>query len=118
MTVELFCHVTGDNKCSLFSTCIKARMDTSGHGLSCAFRTPRAFTNRLTDIKNSLVSVCLNLELNTLGLTVPQVEIKGLGLKGVLGFTSKAECLRTCVDTDFFPCFGKGYSLLKFVHLF
>jgi len=67
----------------VFSTCIKAHMGMSGHGLPHAFRTPRAFTNRLTDIKNSLVSVCLKLELNTLGLNVPQVEIKGLDSKGV-----------------------------------
>lgn len=71
------------------STYIKARIDTSGHGLSLAFRTPRAFANRLTDIKNSLVSVCLKLGLNTLGLTVPQVEIKGLGSKGVWALPRK-----------------------------
>ena len=92
----------------MFSTCIKARMDTSGHGLSRAFRTPRAFTNRLTDIKNSLVSVCLKLELNTLGLTVPQVEIKGLGSKGVWALPRKLSVYGHVLKHTFFLVFVRG----------
>jgi len=77
-------------------------MDTSGHGLSRAFRPPRAFTNRLTDIGNSLVSVCLKFELNTLGLTVPQVEIKVVGSKGVWALPRKLSVFGHLLIRTFF----------------
>jgi len=72
----------------VFSTCIKARMDTSDHGLTRAFRTLRAFTNRLPDIKNSLVSVW-NWSWMYWGKLSPRIEIKGLGSEVVWALPRK-----------------------------
>ena len=109
MTVELFCHVTGDNKCSKCSPPASkhpwTRLVMDCRALS---EPPRAFTNRLTDIKNSLVGACLKLELNTLGLTVLQVETKGLGSKGVWALPRKLSVYRRVLILTFFLVLVRG----------
>ena len=102
-------------------TCISARKDTSGHGLSQSFQGAGTSENDLTGIKKCVGEVSVRCQLELITVRVLSIfTVKNLKnwVQKVLGCTSKTKCWRTYTVKNVFPCLALGCSLMKFYRAF